>query len=82
MLINLKLLTIANYFLLNIAKHEIFSANKYENARYCFITRRPANLRVYVFGYKSRCQRQKQEMELIKAFNWIETLYKIKLKIQ
>ena len=32
MLINLKLLTIANSFLLNIAEHEIFSANKYENA--------------------------------------------------
>ena len=32
LLINLILLTIANYFLLNIAEHEIFSANKYENA--------------------------------------------------
>ena len=32
LLINLKLLTIARSFLLNIAKHEIFSANKYENA--------------------------------------------------
>ena len=32
LLINLKLLTIANSFLLNIAEHEIFSANKYENA--------------------------------------------------
>ena len=30
--INLKLLTIANSFLLNIAEHENFSANKYENA--------------------------------------------------
>ena len=29
MLINLKLQTIANSFLLNIAEHEIFSANKY-----------------------------------------------------
>ena len=32
---NLKLLTIANSFLLNIAKYEIFSAGKYENANYC-----------------------------------------------
>ena len=35
LLINLKLLTIANSFLLNIAEHENFSANKYENANYC-----------------------------------------------
>ena len=34
LLMNLKLLTIANSFLLNIAEHEIFSANKYENANY------------------------------------------------
>ena len=34
MLINLKLLTMPNYFLLNIAEHENFSANKYENAIY------------------------------------------------
>ena len=27
-----KILTNANYFLLNIAEHEVFSANKYENA--------------------------------------------------
>ena len=32
LLINLKLLTIANSFLLNIAEHENFSVNKYENA--------------------------------------------------
>ena len=32
LLINPKLLTIANFFLINIAEHEIFSANKYENA--------------------------------------------------
>ena len=32
LLINIKLLTIANSFLLNIAEHELFSANKYENA--------------------------------------------------
>ena len=34
LLINLKLLTIANSFLLNIAEHDIFSANKYENANF------------------------------------------------
>ena len=33
LLLNLKLLTIANSFLLNIAEHENFSANKYENAK-------------------------------------------------
>ena len=32
LLINLKLLTTANSFLLNVAEHEIFYANKYENA--------------------------------------------------
>ena len=32
---NLKFLTIAKSFLLNIAEHEHFSANKYENANYC-----------------------------------------------
>ena len=32
LLINLKLPTTANSFLLNVAEHEIFSANKYENA--------------------------------------------------
>ena len=36
--INLKLLTIANSVLLNIAEHENFSANKYENAN-IFISR-------------------------------------------
>ena len=38
LLINLKLheLTIANSFLLHIAEHENFSANKYENANYCW----------------------------------------------
>ena len=36
MLINLKLLTTANSFLKNIAEHENFSANKYENANYCW----------------------------------------------
>ena len=35
-LINLKLLTIANSFLLNIAEHENKSADKYENANYCW----------------------------------------------
>ena len=35
-LINLKLLTSENSFLLYIAEHEIFSANKYENANYCW----------------------------------------------
>ena len=35
-LINLKSLTIVNSFLLNIAKHENSSANKYEIANYCW----------------------------------------------
>ena len=34
-LMNLKLLTIANSFLLNIAENENFSANKYEKANFC-----------------------------------------------
>ena len=34
LLINLKLLIIANSILLNIAEHENFSASKYENANY------------------------------------------------
>ena len=36
LLINFKLPTIANSFLLNIAEHENFSDNKYENANYCW----------------------------------------------
>ena len=34
LLMNIKLLTIANSFLRNIDEHEKFSANKYENANY------------------------------------------------
>ena len=34
MLINLKLLTMPNSFLLNRSEHENFSANEYENANY------------------------------------------------
>ena len=34
LLINLKLLIIANSFLLNIAEHENISAYRYENANY------------------------------------------------
>ena len=37
LLINLKLHTTANSFLLNIAERENFSANKYENANYFHI---------------------------------------------
>ena len=36
MLINIKLLTMQNSFLLNLAEHENFSANNYENANYCW----------------------------------------------
>ena len=36
LLINLKLLTIANSNLLNMAVGDNFSANKYENANYCW----------------------------------------------
>ena len=36
LLINLKLLTNANSFLLNIALQVIFSADKYENANFCW----------------------------------------------
>ena len=36
LLINLKLRTIAITFLLKIVEHENFSANKYENANYCW----------------------------------------------
>ena len=35
-LTNLKLLSVANSFLLHINEHENFSANKYENANYCW----------------------------------------------
>ena len=36
LLIILKLLTFANSLLLNIVVHEHFSANKFENANYCW----------------------------------------------
>ena len=35
LLINPKLLTIVNSFLLSIGEHETFSANTYDNANYC-----------------------------------------------
>ena len=38
LLINLKLLTTTNCFLLNIAEHENFSANEYENANYSYLS--------------------------------------------
>ena len=34
LLLNLKLLSLVNAFLLNIAEHENFSADKYKNANY------------------------------------------------
>ena len=50
LLINLKLLTNENSFLLNIAEHENFSANKYENAKkigiFIFISRENFMLRL------------------------------------
>ena len=36
LVINLKLQLIANSFLLNIAEHENYSADEYENANYCW----------------------------------------------
>ena len=36
LLINLKILAFVNSFLLNITEHENFSANKYQNANYCW----------------------------------------------
>ena len=36
LLINPKLLITANSFLLNVAEHKNFSANKYQNANYCW----------------------------------------------
>ena len=35
LLINLKLITIGQSFLLNVAEHDCFSTNRYENANYC-----------------------------------------------
>ena len=43
-LINLKLLTIANSSVLNIAEQENFSANKYENANY-----KPSIVGIFIF---------------------------------
>ena len=55
MLINLKLLANANSFLLKIAEHENFSANKYENANYCkYWTWRLVGAWRYVFGLARR----------------------------
>ena len=36
LLINLKILAVALFYLLNIAEHETFSTNKYENTNYCW----------------------------------------------
>ena len=71
LLINLKLLTIANSFLLNIAEHEIFSANKYENANYCwhfhiYLQRKFLLLAFsYLFGEKISCS---AELSMKKSF--------------
>ena len=35
LLVNPKLLTVANPFLINIAEHESFTSNKYKNANNC-----------------------------------------------
>ena len=43
---NLKLLTMSNSSLLNIAEHENFSANKYENANYCW------HFRIYIISWE------------------------------
>ena len=37
MLINLKLLTMPNYFLLNIAEHKKISANEYEKLAFSYL---------------------------------------------
>ena len=42
--LNFKLLTIANSFLLNIAEHEHFCANNYENANYLLAEKSHAQL--------------------------------------
>ena len=49
LLINLKLLIIANSFLLIIVEHEKFSANKYENANYCW------HFQIYLLAGKFSC---------------------------
>ena len=36
LLVNVKILSIAISYLLNMAEHEYFSADKYENANYCW----------------------------------------------
>ena len=59
MLINLKLLTIANSCLLNIAEHENFFANKYENANYCWHS-------YYLLAEKISCS---AELSMIKFYN-------------
>ena len=57
LLINLKLLTIANSFLLNIAEHENFSANKYENANNISLLLRnmkmPTVVGIFIYMYIS-----------------------------
>ena len=60
MLINLKLLSMPNSFLLNIAEHENFSANKYENApaadlskKTSFITSGPVALIFFLVEHNS-----------------------------
>ena len=58
MLMNLKLLTIANSFLLKIAEHENFSASKYENANYLLAFS-------YLLAEKMSCS---AEMSMKKSF--------------
>ena len=58
LLINLKLLTIAKSFLLNLAEHENFSANKYENANYCWHFS-------YLLAEKISCSAEEHEKSFI-----------------
>ena len=65
LLINLRLLTIANSFLLNIAEHEMFSADKYENANYMAQCRENLLAFSYLLAEKISCS---AELSMKKVF--------------
>ena len=59
LLINLKLLIIANSFLFNMAGHEKFSPNKYENANYLLAERISYSSE---FEYKKKKKKKKKTL--------------------
>ena len=60
-----KLLTIANYFLLNIAEHENVSANKYENANIIISREIVMLIHIYLLTKKFSCSAELSKKKVL-----------------